>query len=124
MPAADPVRFRPNGPPVSAPCDDPCIPRDAVYDLAGDGIRRLRIAPGELRLAVGGADPFPRRFDERTDAVVGAPLSDERVRGLAEEIARRVRPGHNTFLLADYRRTMVSVYVRCVIAEARSGVAG
>lgn len=146
------------------------IPLAQLYDLGGDGIRRLQIAPGELlvaihlppgargrsgrykklrvrpafdfpelgvavsgrwdggrveslRVAVGGADPYPRRFDELTEPLVGATLSEERVRTLSEEIARRVRPVHNTFLLPDYRKRMVSVYVRRAIAEARAGVA-
>ncbi|MGP8077650.1 MAG: FAD binding domain-containing protein [Thermoplasmata archaeon] len=146
------------------------IPLAQLYDLAGDGIRRLRIAPGELvtavilpaeargrsgrykklrvrpafdfpelgvavagrwdgdrveslRVAVGGVDPYPRRFDELTDPLAGGPLPPARVRELSDEIARRVRPVHNTFLLPDYRRRMVSVYVRRAIAEARAGVA-
>jgi 4-hydroxybenzoyl-CoA reductase subunit beta len=77
----------------------------------------------QLRIAVGGADPYPRRFDDLTDALAGRPLSDDRVRELAEEIARRVRPVHNTFLQPDYRRRMVSVFVRRALAEAREAVA-
>jgi 4-hydroxybenzoyl-CoA reductase subunit beta len=78
----------------------------------------------ELRIAVGGAEPRPRRFDALTDPLVGRTLDDERVRALAEEIGRSVRPVHNTFLLPDYRKRMVSVYVRRAIAEAREGLAG
>ena len=146
------------------------VPLAALYDLAGDGIRRLTTAPGELlvavhlppeargrrgrykklrvrpafdfpelgvavagrwddrrvealRVAVGGVDPYPRRFDELTEPLVGERLSEDRVRSLAEEIARRVRPVHNTFLLPDYRRRMVAVFVRRAIAEAASGAA-
>jgi 4-hydroxybenzoyl-CoA reductase subunit beta len=146
------------------------IPLGALYDLAGDGIQRLRIAPGELivavhlppsargqrgrykklrvrpafdfpelgvavsarwkgerveslRLAVGGVDPYPRRFDELTEPLLGSTLTDAQVRDLAEEVGRRVRPVHNTFLLPDYRKRMVPVYVRRAIAEARAGVA-
>ncbi len=77
-----------------------------------------------LRLAVGGVDPHPRRFDDLTDALVGGTLGDDRVRALGEEVARRVRPVHNTFLQADYRRRMVAVYVRRALAEARAPGAG
>jgi 4-hydroxybenzoyl-CoA reductase subunit beta len=80
-------------------------------------------AVASLRLAVGGVDPFPRRFDELTDPLVGAPLSEEKVALLAEEVTRRVRPVHNTFLLPDYRKRMVGVYVRRALAEAREGTA-
>jgi 4-hydroxybenzoyl-CoA reductase subunit beta len=147
------------------------LPLTGLYDLAGDGIRRLTLAPGELlvavhlppgargrrgryaklrvrpafdfpelgvavagrwddrtveelRVAVGGADPHPRRFDELTEPLVGGPMSDDRLRALAEEIGRKVRPVHNTFLLPDYRRRMVAVYVRRAFAEAREAVAG
>lgn len=146
------------------------VPLAALYDVAGDGIRRLTIAPGELlvavhfpaaargragrykklrvrpafdfpelgvavagrfdgervaelRVAVGGADPYPRRFDELTAPLAGERLSEERVRALAEEVGRRVRPVHNTFLSPDYRKRMVPVFVRRAIAEARAGVA-
>jgi 4-hydroxybenzoyl-CoA reductase subunit beta len=78
----------------------------------------------ELRVAVGGADPFPRRFDDLTDALVGGPLSDDRLRTLSEEVARRVRPVHNTFLQPDYRRRMVGVYMRRAVADAREAAAG
>ncbi len=78
----------------------------------------------ELRIAVGGAEPRPRRFDTLTDALVGRTLDDARLRELAEAIGKSVRPVHNTFLLPDYRRRMVAVYVRRAVAEAREGTAG
>jgi CO/xanthine dehydrogenase FAD-binding subunit len=68
-------------------------------------------------------ESYPRRFDELTEALVGSKLTDERALALGEEVARLVRPVHNTFLLPDYRRRMVSVYVRRAIAEAREGSA-
>ena len=76
-----------------------------------------------LSLAVGGVEPYPRRFDELTEPLVGETLSDDRLRGLAEAVTRAVRPVHNTFLLPDYRRRMVGVYVRRAIAEARGAAA-
>ena len=75
----------------------------------------------ELRLAVGGADPRPVRFDELTGPLVGQRLDDARRRALGDEVARRVRPVHNTFLLPEYRKKMVAVFVRRALeaAEAR-----
>ncbi len=146
-------------------------PLTDLYDRAGDGIRRVCLAPGELvvavhlppgargqrgrykklrvrpsydfpelgvaaagrwdgervaslRLAVGGVETYPRRFDELTDPLVGRRVSEESLGRLAEEVMRRVRPVHNTFLLPDYRRRMVGVYVRRAVDEARQGTAG
>ncbi len=147
------------------------LPLEALYDAEGDGIRRVRLRPGELvvavhlppsargvrsryrklrvrpsydfpelgvavagrwdgeavrslRLALGGVETRPRRFDALTDRLVGGPLTDEAVKHLAEEVTRAVRPVHNTFLPPDYRRRMVGVYVRRALAEAREGTAG
>ena len=77
-----------------------------------------------LRLAVGGVETYPRRFDELTDPLIGGALPETSVRRLADDVMRKVRPVHNTFLLPDYRRRMVEVYVRRAIAEAREGAAG
>jgi 4-hydroxybenzoyl-CoA reductase subunit beta len=74
-----------------------------------------------LSLVVGGAETYPKKFDELTRPLEGAPLSEETVRTLSEAVAQRVRPVHNTFLLPDYRRRMVGVYVRRAIGEARRG---
>ena len=76
-----------------------------------------------LSIAVGGVETYPRRFDELTQPLVGETLSDDRVRALSEAVTRMVRPVHNTFLLPDYRRRMVGVYVRRAIAEAKGAAA-
>jgi len=81
------------------------------------GVRRLR-------LAVGGVDTYPRRFDELTEALVGGPLTETKVRALAEDVTRQLRPVHNTFLLPDYRRRMIGVFVRRALEEAREGEVG
>jgi len=76
-----------------------------------------------LALAVGGVEPYPRRFDELTAPLVGETLSEDRLSALADAVTRAVRPVHNTFLLPDYRRRMVGVYVRRAIAEAKGEAA-
>ncbi|MGD0250437.1 MAG: FAD binding domain-containing protein [Thermoplasmata archaeon] len=155
---------------VAGPAGRRRVPLPDLYDAVGDGIRRLRLGPGELvvsvhlprssigqrarykklrvrpsydfpelgvavagrwdgrrveslRLAVGGLETYPRRFDELTDPLVGSPLTDTTLARLAEEVTRKVRPVHNTFLLPDYRRRMVGVYVRRALTEAREGTA-
>ena len=77
-----------------------------------------------LRLALGGVETYPRRFDALTDALAGQALDDDAVRRLADEVMGKVRPVHNTFLLPDYRRRMVAVFVRRALTEAREGPAG
>ena len=74
-----------------------------------------------LRLAIGGIETYPHRFDELTDALVGGPLSEAKVSLLAEEVTRRLRPVHNTFLPPDYRRRMIGVLVRRALMESREG---
>ena len=76
-----------------------------------------------LALAVSGVETYPRRFDELTAPLLGETLSEDRLRGLAEAVTRAVRPVHNTFLLPDYRRRMVGVYVRRAVAEAQGATA-
>ena len=71
----------------------------------------------ELRLAIGGLETAPRRFDELTGAVVGEALTAERQHDLAEKVRQAVRPVHNTFLPPDYRRRMTEVFVRRALAE-------
>ncbi len=90
--------------------------------VAASGVfdgRRIR----SLRVALGGADPYPRRFDELTEALVGSELSDDRLAAFAADVQRAVRPVHNTFLLPDYRRRMVTVYVRRALQQLREGAA-
>ncbi len=155
---------------VAGPSGRRRVPLGAIYDAAGDGIRRHRLSPGEivvavhlpgaarrrasaylklrvrpsfdfpelgaaaaaeldagrvraLAVAVGGLETYPRRFDELTAPLIGEHLSDERLRALAEEVMRAVRPVHNTFLAPDYRRKMTRVFVRRALerARARSG---
>jgi len=155
---------------IAGPAGRRTIPLAELYDADGDGIRRVRLGPGELvvavglpagaagqrgrykklrvrpsfdfpelgvavagrwdeerveraRLAIGGVETHPSRFDDLTDAIVGQRLSENRVAELAEEVTRRLRPVHNTFLLPDYRRRMIGVYVRRAFAEAREGPA-
>jgi 4-hydroxybenzoyl-CoA reductase subunit beta len=74
-----------------------------------------------LRVAVGGAEPRPRVFDELTGPLIGQPLDEGAMRTLGDAVSRSVRPVHNTFLLPDYRRRMVAVFVRRALAEARGG---
>jgi len=81
--------------------------------IEGGVVRRLRIA-------VGGIETYPRRFDEITDRILGGPLTEAVVRSTAEDVMKAGRPVHNTFLPPDYRRRMVSVFVRRGLARLAS----
>ncbi len=81
----------------------------------GEG--RLR----SLAIAAGGLETYPRRFDELTAPLVGAPLTEARARELGEAVRKAVRPVHNTFLAPDYRRKMVAVFVRRALARLSTG---
>ncbi|MCI4365583.1 MAG: FAD binding domain-containing protein [Thermoplasmata archaeon] len=97
------------------------------YDFPELGVAASGVFEGRrvrsLRLAVGGADPYPRRFDALTDSLVDTELTDERLQEFSARVERAVRPVHNTFLLPDYRRRMVSVYVRRALTRLRESAA-
>ena len=73
----------------------------------------------ELSLALGGLETYPKLLDEIVAPLVGGPLSDERLRSVGEEVVRRVRPVHNTFLAPDYRRKMAGVFTRRALEAIR-----
>ena len=77
-----------------------------------------------LRVVVGGVETSPVSFDRLTGPLVGGALSDDRIRLLAESVQNSVRPVHNTFLQPDYRRRMVSVFVRRAIERALARAGG
>ena len=151
---------------VAGPAGRRRVTVEELYDPNGDGIRRHRLAPGEilvgahlphesrglsatyrklrvrpafdfpelgvavalrtegadvsyLRVAVGGLETYPRRFDALTDPVVGHPLTDDRIAALGEAVRAAVHPVHNTFLAPEYRRKMAGVFVRRALREAR-----
>ncbi len=72
-----------------------------------------------LRIAAGGLETYPRRFDELTRPLEGTRPGDPELRTLASSVMAQVRPVHNTFLPPDYRKKMTGVYVRRLLEEAR-----
>lgn len=75
--------------------------------------------PERLALCVGGIDTYPHPFDEEAQRLAGAPLAPERLASLGTEVAQKLRPVHNTFLAADYRKKMIEVYVRRAFQAAQ-----
>jgi CO/xanthine dehydrogenase FAD-binding subunit len=88
----------------------------------------LRFEDGKVataRLAVGGLDTYPKRFDATAASLVGHPLTEARAREVGEAVRNLVRPVRNTSLAPDYRKRMASVYVRrTLLAAAERGSAG
>ncbi|HEV2449471.1 MAG TPA: FAD binding domain-containing protein, partial [Thermoplasmata archaeon] len=80
--------------------------------------------PESIRVAVGGLETYPRTFDAETAAFAGAPLTEGRTHELAEQLTRKVRPVHNTFLPPDYRKRMTEVFVRRTVQSALTRRAG
>jgi 4-hydroxybenzoyl-CoA reductase subunit beta len=76
-----------------------------------------------LRIAAGGLETYPKRFDTLTSPLEGAPLTDTAIERLASEVGRLVRPVHNTFLDPAYRKRMTEVFVRRTLRAARDGSA-
>ncbi|HZY91466.1 MAG TPA: FAD binding domain-containing protein [Thermoplasmata archaeon] len=77
-----------------------------------------------LRLALGGLETYPRRFDELTRPYEGTPLTPEGIQALADQVMKASRPVHNTFLAPDYRKRMVAVFVRRALGRLMTGEAG
>jgi 4-hydroxybenzoyl-CoA reductase subunit beta len=98
------------------------------YDFPelGVAVAARRSASGaveRLTVSVGGLETYPRRFDDLTQALVGAIPTEAGVRSLADAIRQKVRPVHNTSLAADYRRRMAGVFVRRAVSDVL-GVTG
>ncbi|HEU4367225.1 MAG TPA: xanthine dehydrogenase family protein subunit M [Methylomirabilota bacterium] len=88
----------------------------AVLVVTGDG-RRCE----DVRLALGGAAPTPRRA-RRAEAVLrGEALSDAAIRAAADAAAAEADPLSDLIGSADYRRDMVRVWVRRLLVSLREG---
>jgi 4-hydroxybenzoyl-CoA reductase subunit beta len=75
-------------------------------------------SPRSVRIAIGGLETYPRRFDGETETLAGHPVTDASARAIAEQLTRKVRPVHNTFLPPDYRKRMTEVFVRRTLLAA------
>jgi 4-hydroxybenzoyl-CoA reductase subunit beta len=73
-----------------------------------------------LRIALGGLETYPRLMEKETAPLVGERLSEDRIRAVAADLRKAVRPVHNTFLAPDYRKRMTEVFVRRAIESLRS----
>ncbi len=73
----------------------------------------------DVRIGVGGAEPFPRRIAEAEAALDGAGPSDSVFSAAAEAAANAVDPMEDHQTKADYRRDLVRAVVRRALEAAQ-----
>src|SRR6185436_4369627 len=72
-----------------------------------------------LRISIIAIDVVPIPMDEATAPFVGQELTDEAIGKIAEEVESRCRPLRNVPLSPPYRKKMVGVYVKDLLASLR-----
>ncbi len=77
----------------------------------------------EPRLAVGGAEPTPRRIGEAERRLAGAAPGDEAFRAAAAAAAEAVDPMEDAVTTAEFRRELVLAVVRRALQRAHAGSA-
>ncbi len=94
-------------------------------DLAMVGVAAVVVPDGkqtggvaEVRIGIGGAAPVPLRAVRTEAALKGAVLNPETARAAGETAATEVDPPSDPHASADYRRKMVSVFVRRALLQA------
>lgn len=75
----------------------------------------------EARIGLGGAAPTPMRAAQAERALLREALTDAAVRAAAEAASREADPLSDLMGSADYRREMVRVWVRRLLAALRDG---
>jgi carbon-monoxide dehydrogenase medium subunit len=73
----------------------------------------------EIRIALGGAAPTPIRPARAEAAVKGQTLTDAAIRAAADAAAGEAEPLSDLMGSADYRRKMIRVWVRRLLAALR-----
>lgn len=74
----------------------------------------------DVRIGVGGAEPFPRRIAEAEAALNGQAPGDKAFRAAAEAAANAVDAMEDHQTTADYRRDLVRAVVRRALEQASS----
>jgi carbon-monoxide dehydrogenase medium subunit len=95
--------------------DKPLI--GVAAQLALDPASRVR----EIRIGLAGAAPTPVRARQAETAVGGRALTDAVIREAAEVAAVNAEPLSDLMGSADYRRQMIRVWVRRLLAALRDG---
>lgn len=87
----------------------------ATGNRLGDGRWR------DIRLGLGGVHETPILVPQASVALEGSGLSDEDIRAAAQAAEEAISPASDMRATEEYRRHLVPIYVRRVLAELRSG---
>jgi CO/xanthine dehydrogenase FAD-binding subunit len=68
---------------------------------------------------LGGIAPAPVEVKAAADALVGAPLDEERMQAAAEACYAKARPLDNTDFVMNWRKQMAKPYVLRALAELK-----
>jgi len=110
----------------------PLLPADAKFGFnefsrrAGDfamgaSLATFRLDKGhmtDVRVGIGGAEPFPRRVPEAEDALEGRPPGDTVFRVAADAAAKAVDAMEDHQTSTEYRRDLVRAVVRRALKKA------
>src|SRR5215469_12512916 len=89
-------------------------------------VATFRIEDGKIvapRIAIGGAEPHPRRIAEAEQALAGAPSGPAAFTTAAERAATAIEPMEDAQNTAQYRRDLVRTVTRRALEQAARDVA-
>lgn len=93
--------------------DFPVLGVAARLDLSADG------TVTDAKLILGGIAPAPIEVLEAEQALIGAPLDDERMQAAAEACYMKARPLDNTDFVMNWRKQMARPFVMRALEELR-----
>ncbi len=93
--------------------DFPVLGVAARLDISDDG------TVTNAKLILGGIAPAPIEVVEAQEALIGAPLDDERMRAAAEACYIKARPLDNTDFVMNWRKQMARPFVLRALEELR-----
>jgi len=96
--------------------DFPVLGVAAWLDVAADGVVK------NAKLILGGIAPAPIEVTEAQNALVGAPLDQERMQAAAEACYLKARPLDNTDFVMNWRKQMTKPYVLRALEELKAGM--
>ena len=93
--------------------DFPVLGVAARLDISADG------TVSDAKLILGGIAPAPVEVTDAQQALIGAPLDDDRMQQAAESCYMKARPLDNTDFLMNWRKQMARPFVLRALQELR-----